>query len=372
MNDLEDRLRAELLEATAGLGDDVDPDAVLAAGRGARRARNVRWAAGATAVVAVAGLVTWSVAAFRPPVPGTPAPAPMATASQPSTSEEPVPEESTPAPVDPMSVVLDVSQSSVDGAPTYGDLTVSVVGVADDQVTVRLRMQKDSEPVDEREYTFTRGELWRVDWDKHLMVGITPEQVTWLSVEHDSDRTVYGGGVQSLSGIGASAFFRLFEESGGSATIRGFIWQRLDGEVRDSLGNTVPTARVTVDGDDYLLYRDDDLDVMGYRETSNGTGMFGIRLSTFQEANLVHGGSGWGDDLKPDSTWHWVQFGFLPVGAHDVSVDLVQPKGDWGVAEFDDGSLGLLAIVTSDEEHSDVIASLSYVNAAGETVSYGK
>lgn len=369
MNDLEDRLRAELLEATAGLGIDIDPESTLAAGRGARRARTVRWAAGATAFVAVTGLLTWSVAAFRPPVPGTPAPAPMATAGQPS--EEPSPTETTQAPSDPMSAVIELGHEGFDGASDYGHLTVTVVREVGEEVTVQLRMQPEGEPIDEREFTFTRGELWRVNWDKHLLIGITPEQVSWITVEDDSDKPVYGGAQHALSGIGATVFFRVFEEPGGADTIRGFIWQRLDGQVRDSLGNSVPTARVTVGGEAYLIYRDDDLDSLAYREIATGSGMFGIRLSTYDEADLVRGGSGWGG-VDDDPTWHWVQFGSLPAGAHDVKVELAQPTGDWATAEFDDGLVALLAIVTSDEQHSEVIASLSYVNAAGETVSYGR
>ncbi|HAM22534.1 MAG TPA: hypothetical protein DCQ04_09720, partial [Actinobacteria bacterium] len=86
--------------------------------------------------VAVTGLLTWSVAAFRPPVPGTPAPAPMATAGQPS--EEPSPTETTQAPSDPMSAVIELGHEGFDGASDYGHLTVTVVREVGEEVGVEV------------------------------------------------------------------------------------------------------------------------------------------------------------------------------------------------------------------------------------------
>lgn len=174
-------------------------------------------------------------------------------------------------------------------------------------------------------------------------------------------------GEQPLQGIGATAFWVGFEKAGGPDTVRGVIWEGGDGTVRDSLGTEAGTARVPLDGDEYLIYRDPALDSMGIIPSRGGR--YSFRISDYKPSNLLAGGTGRKAD---DGTWTWVQFGTLPPGSRDIKVELAPGDGEWSSAVMSDGYVALVAINHSKSKGGNIVTSISYIDANGKLVHYPK
>ncbi len=358
MNDLEDRLRADFQQATAGVEDQVNAEAALLAGQRVRSSRRIGATVGITAMAAVAGLVGWTVLRVVPITGGVPAP--MQTMSA-------VP--STPAtPSDPLSTTFEIDGLINGTLPTYDSIKVGVKP-SGEEVGVTVTMAKAGTQPVVRDFTTKAGSYWYVALDKHLAIGIVPERVVhWLGVEADSDKAVVSG-EQPLDGIGATAFWVGFEKAGGSDTVRGVIWEGGDGAVRDSLGTEAGSARVPLDGDEYLIYRDPALDSLGIMASRGGGGRYSFRISDYKPSDLLAGGMGRKAD---DGTWTWVQFGTLPPGSHDIKVGLDSGEGEWSSAVMSDGYVVLMAINHSKSKGGNIVTSISYIDANGKLVHYPK
>jgi hypothetical protein len=174
-------------------------------------------------------------------------------------------------------------------------------------------------------------------------------------------------GNQPLQGIGATAFWVGFEKSGGPDTVRGVLWESGDGNMRNSLGNPVGSAHVSLAGEDNLIYRDPDLDTIGM--VGSGGGRYSFRLSDFAPADLLDGGLGRKAD---DGTWTWTQFGALPPGSHEIKLELAPGDSSWASAVMSDGWVAVLAVNHVKSEHAEVVTSVSYTDAAGTQVRYPK
>ena len=63
----------------------------------------------------------------------------------------------------------------------------------------------------------------------------------------------------------------------------------------------------------------------------------------------------------------WTHFGALPPGAHDLTLVLADPDGDWGSATLSDGWVVVVAHSTA---KTSGITSVSYTGADGDVVTY--
>lgn len=354
MNDLEDRLRTDLMLAVADVVDTVDADEVLGAGRRLRRGRRITRAVGVAAIAVVVAM-GW-VALKLPPSVQWPPMAGSVTAV-PSVGPTPTPR---------LSTTFDLSQEGMDGnAPAYQSITVTARPAGTDVVaTVVVRVA--GKAPDERRFTFRAGATWYVPWDRHLVVGIVPDDALWL----ESMQDVLGGiyyGEQPLAGIGGTAFWRYFSTAGGPDAIRGLVWQGGDGVVRDSRGATVPSVSFVLRSTAMLVYRDAGLDMFGVRGPRPNEAL-SMRLSDLKEADIVGGGLGGGH--QEDGLWIWDQFGLLPPGAHDVTATLAGTDGAWTTATLADGWVVVAGETRNPTDTRVVFTSLSYVNADGKRVSY--
>lgn len=351
MNDLEDRLRADLLSATAPVDGDVDVDATLLAGQKARSSRRVAGTLLVAALTVAVGAVVWT--ALRVGTPLIVAPSPMDTISAvpslPST------------PQDPMSATFEASELGTSADCTAIEVTVQPTGASS---TVQVTYLKGTLPLTQATYSMKPGEVWYTALDKHLMIGIVPDRAAWLNALSDSAKGVHSA-TRPIVGIGGTAFWFRFNEAGAFNSIRGFLWEDADGVVRDSLGSDVPSVRIALKHDDYLVYRDPGLDTFGIVPTSDD-GMYSYRISELKPKDLVYGSVG---SRGGSGTGGRTQFGALPPGAHDIQVDLTVAGGEWNSAALSDGWVILVAHATTKGD-PEVIRTITYTDASGTVVTY--
>jgi len=361
MNDLEERLRADFRQATAGVEDTVDVEAALLAGQRARSSRRIARTAGVAALVAVAGLVGWGALRAAPVLGGHPDPLGTISAvpNTPSTSSSPY------VPTDPMSATFELGGTINGQVPSYDSVGVTVKANGD-QMDVSVSMNKGTDKAAGtilRQYSMTAGAFWSVALDKHLVLSIVPGRPTWFTQRDSANK----GAVtypEPLTGINATAYLTGYIQSGGPDTVRGFLWRGADGAAQDSLGNVVPSADVALKDDTYWIYRDAALDTIGVVPKKGG-GAYSFNLSDLTAKNMVHGGMG---NRVNGGKWSWTQFGALPPGAHDIKVVLADPDGEWSSATLSDGWVAVVAHAIA--KTTDVITSISYTGADGRVATF--
>ena len=361
MNDLEERLRADFRQATAGVEDTVDVEAALLAGQRARSSRRIARTAGVAALVAVAGLVGWGALRAAPVLGGHPDPLGTISAvpNTPSTSSSPY------VPTDPMSATFELGGTINGQVPSYDSVGVTVKANGD-QMDVSVSMNKGTDKAAGtilRQYSMTAGAFWSVALDKHLVLSIVPGRPTWFTQRDSANK----GAVtypEPLTGINATAYLTGYIQSGGPDTVRGFLWRGADGAAQDSLGNVVPSADVVLKDDTYWIYRDAALDTIGVVPKKGG-GAYSFNLSDLTAKNMVHGGMG---NRVNGGKWSWTQFGALPPGAHDIKVVLADPDGEWSSATLSDGWVAVVAHAIA--KTTDVITSIGYTGADGRAVTF--
>ena len=362
MNDVEERLRTDLRAAATQVEDRIDADDALLAGQRARSSRRIARTVGVAALAAVLGLTGWGLLRTAPVLGGHPDPmgTVVATPSVPSPSES----SSSYVPTDPMQTTFELGGKINGQVPSYESVQVSVK-TAGDQVAVTVALTKATGKNEDtlvlRQYSMSAGTSWWTALDKHLVLSIVPGRPTWFQQRGDASQ----GAVtdqKPLTGINATVYLTGYIESGGPDTVRGFLWRGADGVAQDSLGNVVPSAEITLQDDTYWIYRDAGLDTLGL-VPQRGGGAYSFRISDAQPDDLVHGGMG---NKANDGRWSWTQIGSLPPGAHDISLVLADPGGDWGSATLSDGWVVVLAHATAKTTH--VITSITYTGADGKVV----
>lgn len=351
MDDLEERLRADLRFAAGDVEDRIDVEEALRAGRHALRARRGAQAVGAAALIAVAGLLGGVLLRLLPD--GFGPPVVLGTISA---------EPSVPAtPAGRLSASFDAAEL---GASGYATLRLTVVpGVGETQVRLDY-LDGGGALVTTSTDTLPAGKVWYTQPDRHLVIGIVPEPLVWLSGRSDASKGVTSDHAP-LDGIGGTAFWMRFEQAGGADSLHGFLWERTDGVVRDSLGNDASSARIRLGAEDHLVYRDEALDVIGVVPASGGG--YSFRISDTKPGDLVEGGLG---SKRDGDVWVWMNFGALPPGSSDLTVELGATDGEWGTAASADGWVFVAAVVRSDQKDIQVISKLSYTDADGKRVTF--
>ncbi|HEY3337510.1 MAG TPA: hypothetical protein VGK18_03320 [Propionicimonas sp.] len=364
MNDLEDRLRADFQQATAGVEDTTDAEAALLAGQRARSSRRVARTVGAAALATVLGLLGWGVLRTAPILGGHPDP--MGTIS--AVPIEPTSSGSPYVPTDPMSTTFDLSSEGFGGkGPDYDSITFTIASRTSRSYSGTVTLVKAGHRQATEDFSAPFGTSWSLPWDRHLLIGAVPGRVSWLDIVSTTTKGIYSN-QQEITGVGMTAFWAYFEEADGPGWSKGFLWQTVDGAIGDSSGKSVPGAQVVLKDRSFVVYRDEDLDVVGIRATGDGNS-YSNRISDSKPADLVQGGLG---RSNGDGTWDWTQYGVLPAGAHDISVELSDPDGEWASAAMSDGRIAVVANSPRRADTTDVIRSISYSDAAGKLVTYRK
>jgi hypothetical protein len=146
--------------------------------------------------------------------------------------------------------------------------------------------------------------------------------------------------------------------------IAGFIWGEPDGTIRDSLGNTVPTADIVLATQTFKMYWDASLDVLNFASPEGQVITMGTKpepdpyprfLGQFSGAASQEGGT--------------VVFGdVLPEGASGLDVTLSSPGAEWGQTQLAGRTVYVASLPLEMTGPDNPIASLAYTDASGQRV----
>lgn len=298
--------------------------------------RPLRWLAAAAAVVVVAGLA-WFVARPGLPVAGVPAvvPSPSATTGQAN-----------------LTLVFDV-----DASLPYQDATFEVRRENQD-LTITVKATKDGRKTTTLGTFHARADaVWSTEVDDHLQLALLPgfaDQVTSLagSLVHS----------QWLPGIGMTA---IAVEHDTPHPNQALIWRDNDGQIHNSLGNTLPSATLTAGPASLVVFEDSQLGVWGYLDPRNDD-RHTATLDT-EPVGTIRGLSATGEGRYfTDATWISV----LPAGATNPRLD-TKSGATWDAAPIGDtGRIAILIHTGRVKAGRTGINTITYTDRDGMTQSF--
>ncbi|MFT4110638.1 hypothetical protein [Propionicimonas sp.] len=351
MNDLEEQLRTDLRTATSDIGSELDPDALLRVGRRVRRNRVVRrLAVSVAAVLAVGAIGRFSLNSL---IGGSNPAVVVAT---------PSPDASSPsAPASPGTAQQSISMAGgfngVAGAFNEVRVTATSNGTT---ITARFLASLDGTVVADatvtRQLDGSRPELVRLG--SHGVVAVVPGAVRGQSL-YGTDASLSGRA--TLDPLGATALVFLTEAKVRAPHLQ-LMWEDGGGALQSTLG-PVPSARVTVDGEEVVVFRSEALDSQGL------WGSWSSAVNGAKPSDMLEGGTARGEGTAPKE-WRLTQVGMLPPGSTDVSLTLASADGGWAQAELPDGWVAVVAAMRSTSDKSRLVTSLSYTDAKGVRHSY--
>ncbi|HEX5334730.1 MAG TPA: hypothetical protein VFW55_02545, partial [Propionicimonas sp.] len=307
MNDLEERLRADLTRAVEPIDDNLDTEGLLSSAHRARDTRRTRQAVAAVALSLVGGLVVWAGASLTSlpgvaPMIATPLPVPSAT---PSDSITP-----TRSPRDwsghTGSLSLDTSDLSGLAAVGLRALVVQSHGTPGSDVVV-TGTRKTGEPIS-RSGVVTASSPFLAKLTDEVWVMITPGKVRWA--EGAAGGGLAGATVGDLDGLGVIVVM-----GEPQVKLAGFIWQGTDGKAWNDRGVRAPSAELSLDGRTYWFAHDPDLGVACSGELRAGEGN-----GSPDECGFIHNLGESGRGGSGADGWEERLFVALPKGATEATV----------------------------------------------------
>ena len=355
MNDLEERLRAELSELTsADLDLGVTADEVLASGHSARRRRSIRGAVAGIAAALAIGVLYYTAVSGRTLV-GVPEP--MQT---------------------PPSAAVGDGRAHFDlqgVGSTSGESLYQALDVTVEREAASLEVTfTTTATTGERVETRSHGDGERLLLEKvgsRLWAGVFPHRVQWYLLLDRSGED--GAGAWSwdeydLEKPEVTVIYRMAHEPGPWPGLQGYLWQSMDGVYRNSADQVVPSAEIRFEsGESVTYFRDDRLDVEGYRDGSGTTSQPvtsdpDSELVKFEETELPE------NSASPAEV---TSIGVLPAGASDLKVVLNGTGGEWSAAKLSGrDQIAFAARSTGVPVDDYLIRSVSYTDAAGKRVTY--
>jgi hypothetical protein len=351
MNDLDERLRDDLAELveTVPLDLGIELDAVIGAGRRARRSRAIRHSMGAAAVTLLGAGVAMASAPLGPSV--TPSVVPAAPVTSPAWLENPA--------------YFDVTGLGLASSTDFDRITLDVTAAATGWKVDITTSRSDGLLLAQFATQADRG-LWVSQLSPQVAVALLPARTDWWvpAMKKPQEAPRYTNSMHPGT-LDLTAVLVVFDKPAEASDLAGFVWQAADGTLVDSLGDAVPSATVEAAGQQATLYLDPTLNLMGYR------------LSDGASASLNPDSPGWHayprlqfyDRSGVDQRTRWVLADVLPSGAHDLKIDLA-PDAHWSTVELA-GRTGYV-IVSESARTTQPVRSLSYVDAAGKRVVWPK
>lgn len=325
MNDLEERLRADLDLATAEVDYAINPDEVLQAGRTARRSRTL----GRVAAVVALAVGLFGVSAYAAP--------PL------------------------IAQILDHQTLEIDSHFQWDETDSEFDGLSvklqskNDVVTATASGQRNGVVVTSKSWTVPDANTpMRVALGSRAVVAILPGEVEQLELLQGLNGSAGQDKWMPAFGVTVAAF--QLESARTDPAALDWVWLDSSGIVRSFDGALGGTA--TLGGQNYVLYLSRATNMVGV------LGRFGFPLSRLKDSDLLDGSVAWGG--TDAVSW---KLGVLPVGAHDVHLTLSKSDGDWSAVALSDGSVIVVARVPG--EPKQVVTSLSYVRADGSRVKLG-
>ena len=352
MNDLEERLRAELLDATEGIDPEFDADALLASGHRARGNRAVRRIAVGAAFALVAGGLGWAGLGHQTgrgtaPVLATPAPVPSATmAATPGSSD---------------SVTFGLDGASLPSGADAQSIGVSATIAADGSYTVDLRVVAKDGTNFTAHKTSQGDQLAWAQLGPRLFVGFVPHRVEWIQYIDKKSSDVFGANTlddRTFDRLDATAVYRVSDKAGNYGGLKAYIWKGSDGVFHNSLGQVVPSATITLSGSKQVgtFFLDKALNVLAFQQ-GGGTG------STDVQTDQVQSIFGWADEGGGVAVGGLL----LPEGATNPKLVSKGSGLEWASAELE-GRLAIVASARMPNGTEEVVHSITYTDAAGKRV----
>jgi hypothetical protein len=350
MNNLDERLREDFagLVGTVPLDLGIELDAVIGAGRRARRSRMVRHSLGGAVATLLAAGVALASAPLGPSV--TPAVIPAAPVTSPAWLENPAYFDVTGLGLAPTTnfdkIALDVT-----GAGAGWDVDISI-SRSDGLLLAQFATHAD------------RG-VWVQQLSPQVAVALLPARTDWWAPAmkkpgEDLRRidSMYPGTLD------LTAVLLVFDKPAESADLAGFVWQAADGTLVDSLGDAVPATTMDAAGQQVTLFLDPTLNLMGFRRSDGASASLHPDLpgSAYPRLQFY-------DRSGADQRTRWMLADVLPSGAHDLRIDLA-PGAHWTPVELA-GRTGYV-IVSESDRTAQPVRSLSYVDAEGKRVAWPK
>ena len=353
MNDLEQRLRADLIDAADPVGSDLDTDALLVSAHRARNARTARRVGAVAALAVIVAAVGWAgltLPARTAPVLASPAPVPSTTASPslvPGTRE---------------SASFDLSQDAPPG------MTVKKLDVDATVVPDGYRVTFTATRVDGSTQTETRDQrgdtiAW-AQFGSRLLAEFVPHPADWVDPIGRGDPNVFGGyssDHQILSRINAAASYRL-ASTGAAGTYTGmtdYLWRDVAGSYHSSRGDLLPSVTLTLptSGRSATFFRDDRFGTLGFaQDAETGTAR--------KKANELEVSLDWGETQDGVR----VSGAFLPVDATAPELTFSGTRPEWVTARLGDRLVILASSNMPNSDNDPMIRTISYTDASGTRV----
>jgi hypothetical protein len=358
MNDLEERLRADLLQAVGPIDGELDTDDLLASAHRARDNRRTRQVVAVVALSLVGGVAAWAGAALTSllgvaPVIATPLPVPS---TAPSNSVAP-----TQSPRDWSGHTSTVSfdTSDLPGVAGLGLRTVVVQsrGKPGSAIVV-TGTRATGEPIS-RSGVVTATTPFLAKLTEGVWVMITPDKVRWA--EGAVAGGISGATAEQLDGLGVIVVM-----GEPQLKLKGFIWQDADGLAWNDRRIRVPSTELTLDGKTYWFAHDPDLGVacsgeLLPREVNGFPGECGVISNLGETGRGGSGAAGWEERL----------FVALPEGATEATVDASeQCKSTSGSLDPGGRTVILLLCKGAPDVAEAGFPAVHYRNVAGEVTSY--
>jgi hypothetical protein len=351
MNDLEERLRAELLDAAADIDPEVDADALLASGHRARNNRTVRRIAVGTAFALVAGGLGWAGLGYQAgrgtaPVLATPSPIPSsAMAATPGSSD---------------SVTFGLDGASLPSGADAKSIEVTATMEAGGGYTVDLMVVAKDGTTSTAHKTSEGDQLAWAQLGPRLFVGFVPHRVDWIQyIDKKSD--VFGANTsddRTFDRLDATAVYRVSDKAGNYGGLKAYIWKGSDGVFHNSLGQVVPSATITLSGSKQVgtFFLDKALNVLAFQQ-GGGTGSTDVQSDQVQS---IFGWAGEGGGVAVGGL-------LLPEGATNPKLVSKGTGLEWASAELE-GRLAIVASARMPNGTEEVVHSITYTDAAGKRV----
>jgi hypothetical protein len=342
MNDLDDRLRADLAQlSTTFLDLGVSTRDVIQRGQRVRRSRITRRTVGAVSVAVVTAVLAWST------------PWPLSTSLAPIVPAAPTVRAAAGAGtayfnLTDIGLGDDFQRFEVDALPagTGWDITTSQLdrhGV----VTAQRVLHQSAAP-----QTITLA--------PRVVLELIPSRVNWCNVVTARTTQLTYVDWSHFGELGLTAMLLVFDGATPPGEPAGFIWAGPDGTIRNSLGDVLPTADIDLKSRTVTVYWDKALDQFGYQ---SATGDYGPVADMSRPGFGPHF-----IGIAGDGRGNLTQFAadLLPAGAKDVRIVLRSGEAEWAAADLAGRIAYVVAYPLALKEQP--IRSIAYTDRAGRQV----
>ena len=346
MNDLEDRLRDSLRDLAEPVHARVDLDELIPDGDRLRRRRRNVWIAPGVAAAVIVGLVVAGPVSsllsrgsiFAPVVPAAPASSSGLTESAFFVAYG-------------IGLVSPTERLRVDAQPAGTGWDVVITGSRSDGRVVSTQTEHlDAAPA-------------LIQLAPQVFVELLPARPAWWTFVQKGQGPTRAEAA-AVGTLNLTAILLAYPSPPLPEAIAGFVWGEPDGTIRDSLGNTVPTADIVLASRTFTMYWDASLDLLNFASPEGQVATMGTKQAPDPYPRYLGQFSG---SAAQDGTT--IVFGdVLPEGATGLDMTLSSASAEWGQAQLAGRTAYVATGVADLSNPAKPITSLAYTDASGTRV----